>query len=260
MNYRILTSLNFIKLGVNMTFIKKYKELRKYLDYKDLDPLGFLINEINYLLGTILYFVFISLKTKPNFIDLLSVALTITASLFILSRIELLFILGAIGFLFVDVWDIVDGQVARHQNSSSIDGEFIDMASQSINHDIIIITMALYSVLEYASLFVLIVSVLLIYARVFRINFIVNHLKFTSKNDLRVLNIEIQSSKVEVKLSGFPMLKNILVKLFYRQYISYFTAILILDFYFFNNIMIIPVIIVAALQTYRRIRDWIQFL
>lgn len=241
-----------------MVFIKKYKEIKNNLNYSDLDPLGFLVNEINYILSTLLFFIFIFLKTKPNSIDLLSVAFTITASLFILTGIEVLFIIGTIVFLFVDVWDIVDGQVARYQDTNSIDGEYIDIASQTFNHDIIMITLAIYNIIVYDFFLISLISIILIYSRLIRINVYVNHLKFSSKNYLKnlVVSSEIVISEVKTKIRLILKIKNVLYKFFIRQYIKYFILFLILDFYFLSNVLIIPVSIIAALQSYKRIKDW----
>lgn len=245
-----------------MVFINKYKEIRNRCNYSDLDPLGFLVNEINYFLSTLLFFIFIYFKTKPNFIDLLSIAFTITASIFILTRIELLFILGTLVFLVVDVWDLVDGQVARYQNTDSIDGEFIDVACQTFNHDIIIITFAIYNIMFYEIFLVSIISIILIYSRLTRLTVYVNHLRFISKKDLKTPRVSAEAGRLEVKPNHRKVMKlrNIVNTFFYRQYIKYFILFLILDFYFLDNVLIIPATIIAVLQSYKRIRDWRLYL
>jgi len=125
-----------------ISFLKKYRDIRIYLNYKDYEPISFLVNEINYVFATILYYIFLRLKINANGVDIISVIVIYLSAIFVFLDINILTILGLLFFVLVDVWDIVDGQIARAHNMESHKGYYFDLVAQAISHDVIIIVIA----------------------------------------------------------------------------------------------------------------------
>jgi phosphatidylglycerophosphate synthase len=170
----------------------KYIEIRNYLDYHDKNPFHILINEINFLIASFLFFLFKKLRISANQIDVISIIYTTLLAALVLNQQVFISSLAMLGLLFIDVFDILDGQIARATNTTSSVGKQLDIASQTINHDIIYIMFGVWNIVNTNNSLIISISFVFIILRVTRLNVLIDHLIYKDKG----LLYEIQPSEV----------------------------------------------------------------
>lgn len=85
-------------------------------------------------------YLFIVLKIKPNFITLLMIPSAIIGGFLINFDDNILKGIGVIFFLFINILDTSDGEVARYTKVFSKNGKFLDLFSQFIADNIFFIS------------------------------------------------------------------------------------------------------------------------
>lgn len=133
------------------------------------NPVNFIFREILFLLSSLVAYFFIKIKSVPNKIDLYSILISIiVSSIFLSSGNSIIIVISSVYFIFIDLWDIVDGTVARYLNKVSPVGYYFDILAQTFNYDIALLTFSFYTLKYNYNNFSLITTFLFVFSLTFR--------------------------------------------------------------------------------------------
>jgi phosphatidylglycerophosphate synthase len=204
---------------------------------------------MNTILNTILYYIFLRLRISANGVDIISVVVIYLSAVFVFLDINVLKIIGLLFFVLVDVWDIVDGQIARAHNMESHKGYYFDLVAQAISHDVIIIVIALTVLNNYTNPFVISIAILLIFNRVFRIDLIFKGLGFVTENKVSRQSESLKRKKVtQNTINNVKKITNKIYGYIKRHYIKYILTFFILELYLLEGIILFPLTALLVIQ------------
>jgi phosphatidylglycerophosphate synthase len=195
----------------------------------------------------------IKLKIHPNLITISMIPLGLSGSYFIFFAKDINNILiGCLFYIFLNIIDTVDGQVARYANLTSKTGKLLDYLSHFICDNFIFIALIHFLIykLNYSEYFII---VSLVYCLLYTINFyyrvneikVLDNLRYFNKNKYKFIYFVKSQLSINAFVHIFFLffIINFFYNINYFENYIYIIIIYLLTFFFTNLTKILLIII-----------------